>query len=256
VTVNSLQNQFGYFGKLPTFGDFIHQLLPQDFANGFHTWLQQAMAAARAALGDDFLPAYLSCPAWKFVLSTGVCGEQAIAGLTIPSVDRVGRYFNFTLATVLTTETNPLSYAVGNPEGLLELENTALDILESDYSREDLELQVRRAGQHFNVIPPARTQVESGAMYLSVLLDQTHPFAGQSAVLMDHVFSRDMGAYSVWWSGRQGQDFSRMILCSGMPDSDAYLRMLVQGEGVEPAPAEENYIDRIIADDSNDRGIE
>ena len=72
------QNGFGYFGKLPTLGDFIHQVLPQDFANRWHEWLQQSMASARTALGDEFLRYYLNCPAWKFLMDEGVCGAQPL----------------------------------------------------------------------------------------------------------------------------------------------------------------------------------
>ena len=50
VMNENIQNAFGYFGKLPSWGDFIQQLLPQDFANGWHEWLQISMASARESL--------------------------------------------------------------------------------------------------------------------------------------------------------------------------------------------------------------
>lgn len=250
MNTERIQNEIGYFGKLPAFGDFIHQLLPQDFANGFHAWLQNAMAGARAMLGDEFLSCYLNCPAWKFALGAGVCGAQPAVGLTIPSVDRVGRYFNFTLATMLPAGTNPVSYAIANAEGFGALENTALDILESDDPRELLERQLREVTRHFEPDPCARVETDDGASHTAVTLDRPLPFAGQSAALMNVLFERERGGYSVWWSGQQGQDRSRLILCSGMPADDTYLSILF-AEDREPAMTStpDNPVDRIIAGD-------
>lgn len=208
------------------------------------------MAAARARLGDDFLPAYLNCPAWKFVITQGVCGAQPVVGLTIPSVDRVGRYFNFTLATVLEPGSNPLAYVLVNPAGFAALEDAALDILEYDYSKEDLEARVRQAAEHFDSELATRASIDSGSSHLTLSLNHPLPFTGQSAALMNYLFERDMGAYSVWWSGQQGQDQSRLILSTGLPGDDAYLELLLKAEPTAIEPSEDNYIDRIIAGES------
>lgn len=240
------QNEFGYFGKLPTFGDFIHQLLPQDFANGFHEWLQQSMASARTALGDDFLTWYLNCPAWKFLVTPGVCGEQSITGLTIPSVDRVGRYFNFTLATVLPTGVNPASYVTSNPRGFQALETAALDILEADFAREELEVKVREVVRHFDSVPQAHCESEVNVDFSILSQEHAQSFSGHAAALLDCMLSRQMGDYSIWWTGREGQNRSRMLVCSGMPSAEAYLQLLTQGEAAA-APEDESYIDQIIA---------
>jgi type VI secretion system ImpM family protein len=161
MSSEGIQNELGYFGKLPTLGDFVHQVLPQDFANGWHEWLQQCMAQAREALADDFLTYYLNCPVWKFLMAPGVCGAQAVVGLTIPSVDKVGRYFNFTLATVLPPEADPCAYVLGNRDGLTTLEELALDILEMDYPKEEIELKVRELSLQFNMTSNARQDIES-----------------------------------------------------------------------------------------------
>jgi type VI secretion system protein ImpM len=40
-------------------------------------------------------------PAWRFVLAPGMVSRDAWAGLMVPSVDAVGRYFPLTVATAL-----------------------------------------------------------------------------------------------------------------------------------------------------------
>lgn len=241
-----VQNAFGYFGKLPTLGDFVHQVLPQDFANAWHPWLQQCMADSRDFLGDQFLTYYLNCPAWKFLLSPGVCGAQAVAGLTIPSVDRVGRYFNFTIATVLPASSNPCTYVMNNRKGMMELENLALDILEKDYSREEIELKLRELALHFKPTSGTPQSIKSGPDYLRISQDSALPFADQAGALISHLVTQQLQNFSMWWYGQVGQTQSQLLVCNGLPSSDVYLNLLTLGDPPAQEVKEMDYIDQII----------
>ncbi len=91
----------GWYGKLPALGDFAARRLPRSFIQPWDGWLQQAMHADRARLGDAWLEAYLHAPMRRFVLARGVVDDSAWAGVLTPSVDRVGRHFPLTLARAL-----------------------------------------------------------------------------------------------------------------------------------------------------------
>lgn len=91
----------GLFGKLPARGDFVRLGLSGDFVAAWDDWLQDVIAASRARMGADWLPAFLEAPVWRFALAPGVAGAQAASGVWLPSVDRVGRYFPLTLAAML-----------------------------------------------------------------------------------------------------------------------------------------------------------
>ncbi len=91
----------GFFGKLPSHGDFLTRRLPAAFTDHWDAWLQAGMADSRARLDDAWLALYLNSPIWRFVLGAGVCGPQAVGGVMMPSVDRVGRFFPFTVAACL-----------------------------------------------------------------------------------------------------------------------------------------------------------
>jgi type VI secretion system protein ImpM len=249
MSVEGGQNEFGYFGKLPTLGDFVHQLLPQDFANGWHEWLQQSMAFARETLGDDFLTYYLNCPVWKFLIFPGVCGVQPVAGLTIPSVDKVGRYFNFTIATILPMESDPCTYALKNQDGLMKLETLALDILQEDYAKEEIELKVRDLSFHFNSPSTTHQEFESGSGLILASQDGAFPFADQAGGLLGHLIAQNLGQSSIWWYGQQGQTRSQMAVCSGMPSAETYVRLLTLGDPPETEEKELDYVDKIIAGD-------
>lgn len=252
MSSESPQHEFGYFGKLPTFGDFIHQILPQDFANNMHQWTQQCMAAARENLGEDFLTWYLNCPAWKFLMTAEACGVQPVAGLTIPSVDKVGRYFNFTLATMLPPGTNVLAYGLSNRSGFLALERLALDLLEQDLPREAIDIKVREVTLEFSPVPAVHADIEATADYLHVSLDQPLPFLNQESTLLSHLLKQQLGPYSVWWHGQEGQTQSKLVACRGLPSPEVYLRFLTSETMLEPADQEGSaneldYVDKIIA---------
>jgi type VI secretion system protein ImpM len=205
------------------------------------------MAGAREALGGDFLSFYLNCPAWKFLLSPGVCGAQAAAGLTIPSVDKVGRYFNFTLATVLPTGVDGCAYALNNRQGFKALEQLALDILEQDLDKAELETRVREATQSFCMIPAARHHFEAQEDHIMVSQDHARPFADQSGALLSNLLSRDLQDFSIWWYGQEGQTRSQMVVCRGLPSASVYQRLLTLGDPPESDAGGVNIVDKIIA---------
>jgi type VI secretion system protein ImpM len=89
----------GFYGKLPTQGDFLCRQLPESFVQPWDAWLQAGMGQARRILGEGgFAEAWPSAPAWRFRLPALACGPDPVAGLLLPSEDLVGRRFPLTLA--------------------------------------------------------------------------------------------------------------------------------------------------------------
>ena len=132
----------GWYGKLPTLGDFASRRLDADFIEPWDLWLGEGLAAHREQLGEAWLDSYLKSPVWRFVLMPGVTSTtqtQAVAGVLMPSVDRVGRYFPLTLAMPLTR----LPFDAAGIERLLgwlhTLEDVAIDALHDDWTVEQLE---------------------------------------------------------------------------------------------------------------------
>jgi type VI secretion system protein ImpM len=116
----------GFYGKLPARGDFVRAGLPRDFIEPWDAWLQSVIAGSRALAGDAWLPTYLESPVWRFTLPPGMCGDLAVLGLMLPSVDKAGRYF-------------PLSFAALHPFGIATASGDAwLDVCETA-GREALE---------------------------------------------------------------------------------------------------------------------
>ncbi len=90
----------GLYGKLPARGDFVRVGLPRDFTDPWDDWLQLVIAGSQTVMGEDWLPAFLESPVWRFSLPPGMCGARAAFGLMLPSVDKTGRYFPLTFAAL------------------------------------------------------------------------------------------------------------------------------------------------------------
>jgi len=93
-------SSFGYFGKLPARGDFVRAGLHEDFVTAWDLWCRDMMATSRAELGDDWEAAWMQAPIWRFLLPAGACGGQAVLGVWLPSIDKVGRHFPLTLCAL------------------------------------------------------------------------------------------------------------------------------------------------------------
>ena len=94
----------GWYGKLPAQGDFVTRRLPPSFIEPWDAWLNAMLTGSRERLGSAWRDAFLSAPAWRFMLAPGVVGQQGWAGLIVPSVDSVGRYFPLTVASALPSK--------------------------------------------------------------------------------------------------------------------------------------------------------
>lgn len=103
--------EVGLYGKLPSHGDFLRRRVNDEFIAVWDAWLQGCVAQSRSALGEHWLNVYLTSPVWRFYCDAGVCGNTAYAGLMIPSVDRVGRYFPLTLVWAVPKDTGPFTLA-------------------------------------------------------------------------------------------------------------------------------------------------
>ena len=88
----------GWYGKLPALGDFASRRLPPLFVEPWDRWLSAGLAGWRDS-DEAWLDAFLAAPTWRFALGAGVPFERSpgYAGVLMPSVDRVGRYFPLTV---------------------------------------------------------------------------------------------------------------------------------------------------------------
>ncbi|MEX0285067.1 MAG: type VI secretion system-associated protein TagF [Paracoccaceae bacterium] len=191
------------FGKMPSVGDFFRLGAPRDFIAAWDPWLQSALLAGQQAMGAEWDNYYMSTPIWRFMLAPGLAGSSAVAGVLMPSVDRVGRRFPLTLLKPL--EINDVISAHFGNDGFYEgMEDLALAALEDDMTRDRLEEELAKLPDL--AIPSAVTghRALSGADVASL-------HAGLAA----RAFAGRVNRPSLWTA--RLPDTARMIVCNGLP---------------------------------------
>lgn len=94
-------DRIGFFGKLPSHGDFVSMGLGRNLQSALDAWLQAGLQAVQQELGEDWERRFRTMPAWRFIVERGLWGPATIAGVLLPSLDRVGRSFPLVIAAQL-----------------------------------------------------------------------------------------------------------------------------------------------------------
>jgi type VI secretion system protein ImpM len=87
----------GFYGKIPSRGDFVGRRLALALAQPWDAWLGRFTTAVRAAAAAAWPEAWLTAPIWHFALGAALAPECGAAGILVASADRVGRMFPFTI---------------------------------------------------------------------------------------------------------------------------------------------------------------
>jgi type VI secretion system protein ImpM len=138
----------GFFGKLPSHGDFIERRLNPQFRTHWDEWMQQSMYESQQELAGRWLDCYLTSPIWRFFLSDGIAGSASYAGVLLPSVDRVGRYFPFTVVVELPVGTLALEFARRAADWFAAVEQLCADALQNpDFELAQFDTLLQESGQ-------------------------------------------------------------------------------------------------------------
>lgn len=229
--------EVGFYGKLPCRGDFLQRRAPQDFVDAWDAWLQACIHESRQSLQDAWLNTYLTGPVWRFALSSGACGEGAYAGILVPSVDRVGRYFPLTVIAQLAADDCPLAIACESPEWFDSAESLVLDALQAealDFDTFDEQVALlrerldgARASEASRLMASVRNSDFPGRV------SRWHvPLGGvtslQSAVnaLAYREMSRALQPLALWWTQGSGALAPSWLSTSGLPEPRTFVAML------------------------------
>lgn len=213
----------GWHGKLPSLGDFASRRLPPEFVEVWDGWLAAGLAALREAAPDRWLEGYLASPIWRYLLLPGVLpgalGQHGWAGVLMPSVDRAGRYFPFTVAWPLARLPRDADAYTALHRWLRQLDDLAADALQDDWTVAQLETELARLKP-----PPLGTGGRSpGDLALAPELRvATLPI--DSAATVTALITEDaLGIWQTaasgqaWWWCEPGADPGRLVVTRGLP---------------------------------------
>lgn len=227
----------GFYGKLPTHGDFVSRRLPRVFIDTWDEWLQQAIARSRDQLREHWLEVYLTSPIWRFVLSAGVCSEAPWAGVLMPSVDRVGRYFPLTIAACLPKGSNVVQVLLKADRWFMEIEQLALSCLDDTFELGVFD-DALQALDLFSVLPAevdldvaaARDQPDRNAMALHFEPVQPGPVIWPQ--IAGCVLQALVPDYSLWLTNGSDRIQASLLVCAGLPSVERFSALL-DGRWVE-----------------------
>ncbi len=223
----------GFYGKIPALGDFVSRRLPRAFIEPWDQWLQAALLSSREILGEDWLSAYLVSPIWRFALSSGVCDTAAWAGVMMPSVDKVGRYFPLTLAQNIDTQ-SLCSVFLAESDWFEQLENLALSALSETFDFETFDQAALSIQMHQHLAPLRFEPQAPGKFEPATSAKQVCRFDMENLVQIESLFptlSQNLigklySSYSFWAGTDSRCNQSRFLCCQGMPPIDAYAGFL------------------------------
>ena len=90
--------RIGFFGKLPSRGDFVRSRLSHDTVSAWDNWLQSVLLRTATSRDDGGAGLLTEGGAWRLSLPAGLCGPRPLAGVWLSSHDRVGRCFPLLIA--------------------------------------------------------------------------------------------------------------------------------------------------------------
>jgi type VI secretion system protein ImpM len=222
----------GFYGKLPGLGDFVSRRLPRAFIDSWDQWVQASLSASQEALAEEWLNYYLVSPIWRFVISPGLCGQNAWAGVMMPSVDKVGRYYPLTLATTIPKE-RMLDVFLPELTFFEQLELSVLSVLSEpfDFEAFDSHLNAIRLTDIF--VPPRFSNEPSTSPKQPLLkvafrfeLDSLQQTDSVMPELCQALMQHYMPTHTLWATLGSENNRASFLCCEGWPPSEAYVDFL------------------------------
>ncbi len=229
--MNGEESPPGWHGKLPSLGDFASRRLDASFIDPWDGWLAAGLLALREANPAAWLDAYLASPSWRFLLMPGVlpgeAGRQAWAGVLMPSVDRVGRYFPLTLVKPLGDRPASTQQMQALWHWLGRLDELAADALQEDWSVDQLEQELgRMVGPG---LAPLAAATGSAPLAPGGLLELNLPPGLDAALnigIEAQALWRDKAAGLAYWFSSTELVAPRLLLSRGLPAAAAVVSLL------------------------------
>jgi type VI secretion system protein ImpM len=219
----------GWYGKLPSNGDFVTRRLPPAFIEPWDAWLNAMMKGSRERLGLRWRDAFLSAPAWRFTLAPGVVGEHGWVGVVAPSVDSVGRYFPLTVASALPSKSlDPVTTVVRarNWYGEVEPVIHAALLPEAEMETFDAQLRNRRFPSELIAVPESteETVPPRGRGQRALWIPLGSEFQGEAGL---RGLAKPLAEPYSAWLAEESQIFGRsLMLCEKLPAVEQFCAML------------------------------
>lgn len=221
-----MNNFTGLFGKLPAHGDFIYRDLPSTFINVWDQWLQGYVGSSQEQLGEAWLEIYMTSPIWRFAFTEGVIDNNVWAGIFLPSVDRVGRYFPFSIATRLPAQTNATEFICTRPNWYQTMEEAALRALDGQLKIDDLIEELNDSNPMKKETYTRGARIESPSKMVVKNAGADHSASATLPFMLDACLASTIQAYSMWSTGGSAVINPCAFVSKGLPQLSGIAAMM------------------------------
>lgn len=213
----------GFYGKLAGRGDFVSRGLAQPLIQAWDAWLAGGIAASQAELGPRWLETYLVSPLWRFAVPAPLLGTEALIGVMMPSVDRVGRYFPLSILLPLPAGSDLAQIASGADDWFEQAEALLLSTLDEDAEFEVFEAAVSALGSPACVPAASWQALGNGLQHCPADLPGERLLALAGCALE---------CSSLWWGRGSERVPAGILRCAGMPAASDFARCLLGGDAI------------------------
>lgn len=221
----------GFFGKLPSAGDFVQRRLPAGFVDAWDQHFEGAVAQSRAVMGGDWHEAYHASPVWRFLLSPRVCGDAAWLGVMGPGTDRVGRCFPMVIASALPADSEACRRALLRGDSWCDAAERMHDASQRDgsISVDMFDELVASLPDPLAAHAPIAVGVDgldwnASSHWRLPLADGD--IAGSRLEQCWQQLASTAGPWCLWWSHGSGRVPATLLITRGLPHADAYAGFL------------------------------
>lgn len=219
--------QMGLYGKLPAYGDFISRNLGSAFITPWDEWLQHFISGSQEQIGEDWLNIYLTSPIWRFALSPGVIDNNMWAGLMMPSVDRVGRYFPISIIKPFASNISPVSFMQQQGDWYNSIEALCLTALDDSLDVDELVAAVDAVEvSSIESYQPTYNLGEMGPMLFGLPSTESEHISHALPYILNAALTTGLSSFSLWQTAGSELISPVLFSCQGLPPIGGIASML------------------------------
>ena len=235
--------EVGWYGKLPSAGDFMHRRMSREVMAWWDRWLQAGLVATSHGLADTSRRAFEAAPAWNFAVPAGAGGGVVQLGCILPSQDRVGRRYPVCASACMPPETcQPALLA----DAAMFFRQSALGLWSGVRHRHAPEVIDRAIAQTADwlMVPSAATSslpapASAGGDIMAILNHGFEPLAQRSDALPWPDLPECFNPYShtsYWWTSQVDGAPMQRYVHGGAPNSALFATLFAPILRVPSAP--------------------
>ena len=229
--------QIGFWGKIPTTGDFVSRGVRSELIDGFDSWLQHGVSHSKELLQDRWLEKYLTAHIWRFYAKNTFSADSVCTGVICPSVDRVGRYFPLIFVLELRVENAwDISCLQTRRSWFTALESIALRALHEPLDADTLQAELTKVSVQLSDMKIPESENVMG-VELGLSSSDLNTWNANWLTIINMLC--DDVDYSVWQAVDSADErFSKILTAKGVLSDEFYTSLI--NEVVAVRSSEEN----------------